>query len=78
MEGTFTQANRRCDLRHAWYIGWAKTHLQNVLTAVALTLLRVLAWFAEVPRAETRLSPFARLMKARAYTQTLRYTIGYA
>ena len=64
VEGTFTQANRRCDLRHAWYIGWAKTHLQNVLTAVALTLLRVLAWFAEEPRAETRMSPFARLMKA--------------
>ncbi len=42
----------------------AKTHLHNVLTAVALNLLRVLAWLAEVPRATTRTSPFARLMAA--------------
>lgn len=65
VEGTFTQANRRSDLRHARYLGLAKTHLQNVLTAVALNLLRVLAWLGEVPRATTRASPFARLMMAR-------------
>ncbi len=60
--GTFTQANRQCDLRHARYLGLARTHLQHVITAVAINLLRVLAWLAEVPRAETRTSPFARLM----------------
>jgi transposase len=64
VEGTFTQANRRGDLRHARYIGVAKTHLQNVIIAVALNLLRVLAWLGEVPRATTRTSPFARLMMA--------------
>jgi len=64
VEGTFTQANRRGDLRHARYLGLAKSHLQNVLTAVALNLLRVLAWLAEVPRAVTRTSPFARVMAA--------------
>ena len=62
VEGSFTQANRRSDLRHARYIGLAKTHVQNVITAVAINLLRVLAWLAEVPRATTRTSPFARLM----------------
>jgi transposase len=64
VEGTFTQANRRSDLRHARYRGLAKTHLQHILTAVALNLLRVLAWCAEVPRAETRTNPFARVMAA--------------
>ena len=64
MEGTFTQANRRCELRQAWYIGLAKTHLQQVLTAVALNLRRALAWLAEVPRVETRTSAFARLLGA--------------
>jgi transposase len=63
-EGTFTQGNRRSDLRHARYIGLAKTHLQQVLTAVALNLLRVLDWLAEIPRAKTRTSAFVRLMAA--------------
>ena len=62
VEGTFTQGNRRCDLRHARYIGHAKTHLQNLVTAVAINLVRVIAWLTEVPRATTRTSPFAALM----------------
>ncbi len=62
VEGSCTQANRRSDLRHARYIGRAKTHLQHILTAVAINLIRVLAWLAEVPRATTRTSPFAALM----------------
>ena len=41
-----------------------KTHFQQVLTAVALNLLRVLDWLAEVPRAKTRTSAFVRLMVA--------------
>ena len=62
VEGSFTQANRRSDLRHARYIGLAKTHLQHILTAVAINLVRVLAWLADVPRAITRTTPFAALM----------------
>ncbi len=64
VEGTFTQANRRCDLRHARYVGLAKTHLQNILTAVAINLIRVVAWLTEIPRAATRQSAFARVMAA--------------
>jgi transposase len=62
VEGTFSQGNRRCDLRHARYLGQAKTHLQNLVTAIAINLLRVIAWLEEVPRATTRVSPFAALM----------------
>ena len=65
VEGTFTQGNRRCDLRHARYLGQAKTHLQHLLTAIAINLLRLMAWLAEVPRAETRTSPFAALLAGR-------------
>jgi transposase len=65
VEGTFTQANRRCDLRHARYFGRAKTHLQHLLTAISINLVRLMAWLAEVPRAETRTSPFAALMAGR-------------
>jgi transposase len=62
VEGSFSQGNRRCDLRHARYIGQAKTHLQNLVAAIAINLLRVIAWLEEVPRATTRVSPFAALM----------------
>jgi transposase len=61
VEGTISQAVRTTGLRRACYIGLAKTHLQNLVTAAALHLLRVAAWLTERPRAQTRLSPFAAL-----------------
>jgi transposase len=36
-------------------------HLQHVLTAAAINLKRVLAWWEEIPRAKTRNSAFAAL-----------------
>jgi transposase len=65
VEGTISQVVRAADLRHARYIGVAKTHLQNMITAAALNLLRVAAWLAERPRAPTRQSPFAALASVR-------------
>jgi transposase len=62
VEGTFSQGDRRCDLRHARYWGLAKVHLQHLLTAVALNMYRAIAWLAEVPRSKTRTTAFARLM----------------
>jgi transposase len=62
VEGSFTQGNRRCDLRHARYIGQAKVHLQHLFTAIALNMIRLLAWLAGQPRAQTRQSAFTRLM----------------
>lgn len=62
VEGSFSQANRRCDLRHARYVGLAKVRLQHLITAIALNLFRAIAWLADIPRAQTRTSAFARLM----------------
>lgn len=66
VEGTISQAVRTADLRRARYIGVAKTHLQNLVTAAALNLLRVAVWLAERPHARTRLSPFAALASGSA------------
>lgn len=33
-------------LRRSYYIGLAKTHLQDVLTAAAMNLIQLSAWFA--------------------------------
>lgn len=64
VEGTISQGTRRCDLRHARYIGLAKTGLQHLLIATALNFVRVAAWLTDSPVAQTRRSPFARLAGA--------------
>ena len=61
IEGTLSQGMRVCDLRDARYRGLAKTRLQHILIAVAVSLLRVVAWLQERPRARTRISAFAAL-----------------
>jgi transposase len=63
VEGTISQAVRTAGLRRARYIGLAKTHLQHLITAAALNVLRGAAWLAERPHAPTRLSPFAALAR---------------
>jgi transposase len=70
IEGTLSQGVRRCNLRRARYSGLAKTHLQHIITAVALNVVRVLAWHAEVPRATTRQSHFAALARLNAEPAT--------
>jgi transposase len=64
VEGTISQGARGFGLRRSRYIGQAKTHLQHVLTAVAIDLMRVADWFEETPRARTRCSRFAALAPA--------------
>ncbi len=61
IEGTLSQGIRLTDLRQTRYLGLAKTRLQHILIAVALNLIRVIAWLADLPLAQTRLSPFAAL-----------------
>jgi transposase len=61
IEATLSQGVRRSDLRHARYVGLAKTHLQQVLTATALNVVRVVAWLDGIPRARTRQSAFTTL-----------------
>ncbi len=61
IEGTTVQGVQDSDLRRARYVGLAKTHLQHVLTAAGLNVLRVGAWLDERPLAPTRRSSFAAL-----------------
>jgi transposase len=61
VEGTQSQAIRRCGLRRCRYIGHAKTQLQHALTATALNLVRVAAWLEGTTRAATRRAAFAAL-----------------
>jgi len=61
VEGTISQAVRAFGLRQARYVGLAKTHLQEIGTAVALDLCRWVEWHRQKPRAKTRTSRFAAL-----------------
>ncbi len=61
IEGTFSQAVNTFNLRRSRYVGQAKTHLQNLLIAIAINFVRIAAWVQAVPRAKTRTSRFAAL-----------------
>jgi transposase len=61
IEGTLSEAVRVADLRHARYLGLAKTRLQAALTAAALNIHRLASWWNLRPRAPTRRSPFTSL-----------------
>ncbi len=66
VEGTLSQGLRRCELRRARYIGVAKTHLQHVLTAAALNLVRVAHWLEDPRFAQTRRASFLHLVPEAA------------
>ena len=61
IEGTISQGVRAFGLRRSRYMGQTKTHLQHMLTAVAMNLARFVAWINGVPRSITRTSAFAAL-----------------
>ena len=61
IEGTISQGTRGFGLRRSRYIGEAKTHLQHLLTASALNLVRFASWMVGVPHAKTCTSRFAAL-----------------
>jgi transposase len=62
IEGTLSQGTRAYGLRHARYIGEAKTHLQHVLTAAAINFVRIGNWLMKRPLAKTRTSAFQKLI----------------
>jgi transposase len=64
VEGTIAVAVAAHEMRRARYIGQAKTHLQHILTAIAIDVTRLFAWWEEKPRARTRKLPFAALAAA--------------
>ncbi len=61
IEGTISQGVRGYGLRKARYWGEDKVHLQNLLTATAMNVVRLVAWIWGVPRETTRTSRFAQL-----------------
>jgi transposase len=61
VEGTLSQGVRAYELRETRYIGLAKTHLQHILTAAGINIVRIVAWLSGIPRAKTRVSHFAAL-----------------
>lgn len=61
IEGTISQGTRTYGLRSSRYIGQAKTHLQNIISAVAIDLIRLAHWFNNFQPAKTRTSSFAAL-----------------
>jgi transposase len=64
IEATHEQALRRCGLRQSRYLGLAKTHLQHLITATAINLVRLSDWFAGLSPASTRRSRFLSLQYA--------------
>ena len=61
IEGTISQGIRGFGLRQCRYLGLAKSHLQHILTATAMNLVRVFNWLENIPLSPTRYSPFYRL-----------------
>ncbi|MBV8266041.1 MAG: transposase [Planctomycetaceae bacterium] len=51
-------------LRQCCYIGEAKSHLQHLLTAVAINMVRLSDWWVRTPLSRTRCSRFAALQPA--------------
>ena len=64
VEGTIAQSVRTGKVRQARYLGQAKTHLQHLMTAAIMNVIRMLRWLAEEPKAQTPRSAFARLYQA--------------
>ena len=62
VEGAISQGANTFDLREARYVGFAKTKLLHLLTGAAMNVARLAAWFAERPRAATRLNKLALLL----------------
>jgi transposase len=61
IEGTLAQGIKAFGLRRCRYIGLAKAHLQHVITATAMNVVRLVNWWQDTPFAATRRSHFAAL-----------------
>jgi transposase len=63
IEGTLSEGIRAHGLRHARYIGLAKTRFQHLMTATAINCKRLHNWLSELPQTTTRTSQFVKLME---------------
>jgi transposase len=57
VESSLSQGVRRFDLRRSRYLGLVRTHLQQLLTATAMNVIRVIAWLWGEPLGERRRTP---------------------
>lgn len=64
IESSISQGVRASDLRRTRYGGLAKTHLQNIIIAGALNLIRVVAWFTDPQPTPKRIPPLQALAVA--------------
>jgi transposase len=73
VESSLSQGIRRFDLRRSRYLGFARTHLQQLLNATAMNVVRVIAWLWGEPLGERRRKPgqFARLAPHPLSRQTV-------
>ncbi len=60
----FGKRVRAFGLRRSRYRGMEKTHLQHLIIATVINLVRVLAWVDQTPLAKTRISRFGALALA--------------
>jgi transposase len=74
VESRLSQGIRRFHLRQSRSLGLARTHLQHLLTAVAMHVVRVIAWLRDEPVGERRRKPghCARLAPHPWSRQTVR------
>ena len=61
IEGTFSRAVSLLGVRRSRYRGQQKVSLEHVLTAVALSILRVMEWLGGITPPKRRVSAFAKL-----------------
>jgi transposase len=61
VEETLSQGFRAFGLRHCRYVELAKTCLQHLATAAAISIDRLAAWLGGRPHSTTRTSHFAAL-----------------
>jgi transposase len=64
VEGTISQAVGVLGMRRTRYRGLDRIHLQHLMTAAAMNMMRVLDWLSGKDRSTTRVSSFARLVMA--------------
>ena len=63
IEGTLSQGTRAFGLRRCRYRGAPKAHLQHVVTACAINLVRITAWIQGDFPVASRPAAFARLQE---------------
>lgn len=66
-EATISQATRR-SARRSRYFGIAKTHLQNIIVATVINIVRLVNWLESVPIGKTPKSALAKLFQPTPLT----------